>query len=1087
PTALAVVAGSTDAALTWVAGATAARYEVLRSESDDGTTATEVGGDADITALTYMDTGLTAGTTYYYWVRSCTGEVCSAPSAGVNTGNLPSAPPAPAVVVEDEDSTVLTWTTIADATRYEVWRHTADDSAAATEMGGDADIAALTYSDTALSAGTQYYYWLKACTAGATATDCSVFGPVTAVTTTPAPAAELTTAVSSDTAVAISWTEAADVTRYRILRGTTDVVADATELAPSTTITGTSYTDSGLTAGTQYYYWVRACTESGCSTPNPTALTATTAPVAPATAPESAAVTTATATITWAEVTGAASYELYRGTSPDASEATTIGGDTAITAATYDDTELTAGTVYYYWVKACDAATACSGFSAPLAISTTPADAEAPVAAMTDTTSIALTWTEVPGAIRYEVFRADADDSTMATEIGDTADITGLGYTDSALTAATAYSYWVKACAAGADNCSALTTSATVTTAIAAPTAAPTLAVDSDTAITATWTAVESADRYEIWRHIANNSRFAFEIGGDADITELTLADTGLSAGTTYYYWLKACAGDLCSDFSAPATATTSGTGQGGTPEAPISLTATPRSHISISLSWPMSATATTYDVYRGDTGDSAMATKLTTDMIDSDLVFVDSGLTAETEYFYWVQACLATNCSGFSALAKATTLATPTSAPGTPAVPTVVAGTLKGNTLSLEWTRTEEADDYEVWRHIADMSGAATKISGDTNINGLRYDDTGLALATGYYYWLKACNNVGCSEFNTAALNVTTTATATPAVPNTPTTSAVTSSSITVNWMLVTSATSYEVWRNTTDMSGTAMMLPANANAAALSYVDNALTASTTYFYWVKACISADCSDFSASVTVGTMAPPVGAPGPPGALSLTGESANQITISWVSSSTLNVVYELDRGPSASSFTTIQPDLTIAFFTDTGLTASTTYFYRVRACLVNGNNRNCSGYTALTSSMTTAVMTTVDVPVLANLGSVTLMAGTEYVVASPGAGQALSTITFVNSGGAELTGCATTIGSGLPANLSVATTADQSSCVIIGTPLGNQAGTQYSIIATNSGGTSNAATVTIVIQGEPLTPPTNIAVTASVSSTASAS
>ncbi|MCH9662659.1 MAG: fibronectin type III domain-containing protein, partial [Gammaproteobacteria bacterium] len=1179
PTALAVVAGSTDAALTWVAGATAARYEVLRSESDDGTTATEVGGDADITALTYMDTGLTAGTTYYYWVRSCTGEVCSAPSAGVNTGNLPSAPPAPAVVVEDEDSTVLTWTTIADAIRYEVWRHTADDSAAATEIGGDADIAALTYSDTALSAGTQYYYWLKACTAGATATDCSVFGPVTAVTTTPAPAAELTTAVSSDTAVAISWTEAADVTRYRILRGTTDVVADATELVPSTTITGTSYTDSGLTAGTQYYYWVRACTESGCSTPNPTALTATTAPVAPATAPESATVTTATATITWAEVTGAASYELYRGTSPDASEATTIGGDTAITAATYDDTELTAGTVYYYWVKACDAATACSGFSAPLAISTTPADAEAPVAAMTDTTSVALTWTEVPGAIRYEVFRADADDSTMATEIGDTADITGLGYTDSALTAATTYYYWVKACAAGTDNCSALTTSATVTTAIAAPTAAPTLAVDSDTAITATWTAVESADRYEIWRHIANNSRFAFEIGGDADITELTLADTGLSAGTTYYYWLKACAGDLCSDFSAPATATTSGTGQGGTPEAPISLTATALSHVSISLSWPMSATATTYDVYRGDTGDSLMAEKLTTDTVNTDLVFVDSGLTAETEYFYWVQACLATNCSGFSDLAKATTLATPTSAPGTPAVPTVVTGTLKGNTLSLEWTRTEEADDYEVWRHTADMSGAATKISGETNINGLRYDDTGLDLATGYFYWLKACNNVGCSEFNTAALNVTTTATATPAVPNTPTTSAVTSSSITVNWALVTSATSYEVWRNTADMSGAATMLT-TTNDTAVSYVDSTPMASTTYFYWVKACISTDCSDFSASVTVDTMAPPPGAPGAPGALTLTPNSTTQITLTWVASSTsgvtydvfrqasggsdtkihttavsvltyvdsgltestsytyrvvacmsslcstpstqtastmsapppaapgalsltvesatqiavrwgtsstLSVVYELDRGLSATNFANIQSDLANADFTDTGLSASTTYFYRVRACLVSASNRNCSGYTAATSSMTTAVMTTVDVPVLANLGSVTLMAGTEYVVASPGAGQVLSTFTFVNSGGAELTGCAVMVGSGLPANLSVVTTADQSSCVIIGTPLSNRASTQYSIIATNAGGTSNAATVTLVIQGEPLTPPTNIAVTASVSSTASAS
>jgi hypothetical protein len=57
-------------------------------------------------------------------------------------------------------------------------------------------------------------------------------------------------------------------------------------------------------------------------------------------------------TVSWSGVTGAAGYRIYRGTTTDSSAATLIGTSSTTS---YDDTTVTAGSVYNYWVKAYDA------------------------------------------------------------------------------------------------------------------------------------------------------------------------------------------------------------------------------------------------------------------------------------------------------------------------------------------------------------------------------------------------------------------------------------------------------------------------------------------------------------------------------------------------------------------------------------------------------------------------------------------------------------------------------------------------------------------------------------------------------------
>jgi chitodextrinase len=133
----------------------------------------------------------------------------------------------------------------------------------------------------------------------------------------------------------------------------------------------------------------------------------------------------------------------------------------------YSDTGLTAATAYSYTVAACDAAGNCSSPSAPASATTAAApptqDTQAPTvptglaAAATSTSAIYLSWTastDNVGVAGYRVYRG-------ATPLAALGNVTS--YTDTGLTASTAYSYSVAACDI-AGNCSAQSPAASATT-----------------------------------------------------------------------------------------------------------------------------------------------------------------------------------------------------------------------------------------------------------------------------------------------------------------------------------------------------------------------------------------------------------------------------------------------------------------------------------------------------------------------------------------------------------------------------------------------------------------------------------------------
>ncbi len=87
PVQLAVVPGDTKATLTWLPNATST-YTVKRSTTSGGSYATIAEG---VTALTYVDTGLTNGLTYYYVVSGANADGSGPDSAEVSVTPSPLA------------------------------------------------------------------------------------------------------------------------------------------------------------------------------------------------------------------------------------------------------------------------------------------------------------------------------------------------------------------------------------------------------------------------------------------------------------------------------------------------------------------------------------------------------------------------------------------------------------------------------------------------------------------------------------------------------------------------------------------------------------------------------------------------------------------------------------------------------------------------------------------------------------------------------------------------------------------------------------------------------------------------------------
>ncbi len=163
-------------------------------------------------------------------------------------------------------------------------------------------------------------------------------------------------ATPGNQSVSLSWTApfnngGSAITSYNIYRAT----SSGGEALVKSGVTGTSYTDTGLTNGTTYYYEVTAVNGvgEGGSSNEASAVPAPGAPGAPTGLQASGG--NAFVSLLWTGPlndggSAITSYRIYRGTSPGGESSTPIA--TGITATSYVDNTAVNGTTYYYKVSA---------------------------------------------------------------------------------------------------------------------------------------------------------------------------------------------------------------------------------------------------------------------------------------------------------------------------------------------------------------------------------------------------------------------------------------------------------------------------------------------------------------------------------------------------------------------------------------------------------------------------------------------------------------------------------------------------------------------------------------------------------------
>ncbi|WP_127532590.1 glycoside hydrolase family 48 protein [Paenibacillus kobensis] len=215
----------------------------------------------------------------------------------INSGAAPTVPGAPATLAAAAGNAqaTLTWAASSGAASYNVKRASTSGGPYTTVATG---VTGTTYTNTGLTNGTTYYYVVSAVNAaGESVNSAQATATPQAVVTVPAAPTALTATAGSAQAT-LAWTASAGATSYNVKRATT---TGGPYTTVATGVTGTTYTNTGLTNGTTYYYVVTAVNSAGESA-NSAQASAT--PQAVVTVPAAPTALTATAgsaqaTLTW--------------------------------------------------------------------------------------------------------------------------------------------------------------------------------------------------------------------------------------------------------------------------------------------------------------------------------------------------------------------------------------------------------------------------------------------------------------------------------------------------------------------------------------------------------------------------------------------------------------------------------------------------------------------------------------------------------------------------------------------------------------------------------------------------------------------
>ena len=614
-------------------------------------------------------------------------------------------------------------------------------------------------------------------------------------TTPPSVPTGLAASAISGNGATLSWAGSTDnvggsgVAGYIVLRNGVAI----------TTVAGTSYGDTGLSASTSYSYTVEAKDNAGnISTASAPLVVKTSTPdILPPTAPGTPVAGSVTATavsLSWAAATdnvGVVLYDIYRNNALIGTSTTT----------SFTDSSVAPGTSYSYTIKAVDGAGNISLASTALSVST-PIGNIATVyyqAANSWTTvnihyGINNVWTTVPGV---SMSAACTGWMVKAINLGTAASFqavfnNGNNVWDNNSNANYTLSGGISAIANGKVTTGTSPCPTPDTTPPSVPAGLAVSALTS-TSLTLSWAA--STDNVAVTGYyvLRNGSKIA-------TVTGTSYADSGLSPGTAYSYTVHAFdAAANVSVASSALVATTPGGSDTQPPTVPANLVVTPLSSTSVTVSWA----ASTDNV--GVAGYQVWATNVAV-VVKGATSYTFTNLLPGTGYNFTVRAFDA--AGNYSALAPAVHLVTTggsdTQPPTTPTGLTLKTAT--ATSLTLSWNAATDnvgVAGYQVW-----LGNQAVKVTATS------YTFAGLPPSTAYNATVRAYDAAGNYSTLAPVLAVKTLSSngqdvTPPSQPANLAASTTSSSGFTVSWTASTDnvgVVGYQVWIGNvaTKVSGT-------------------------------------------------------------------------------------------------------------------------------------------------------------------------------------------------------------------------------------------------------------------------------------------
>lgn len=772
--------------LTWTNAVGETGYNVYQWDGSAWQKITASPLAADTTS--YQVTGLTANTTYYFYVSAfnASGKSDSASVTIATLGARPSSPE-PLVVTATSASTIdLKWTNSKGETGYDVfqWTNGAWQKITNTPLAADSTA----YSVTGLASGTTYYFYVSAFN-NSGRTD-AAYQSATTFSAGPAVPGNFTVQAISSSRIDLSWSDVAGESGYRVY----DWTGTGWHLTTTLNANVTSYSATGLTAGKTYYYYVEAFNATGVGAA--TWKSATTF----VSAPDPLKLTVVSNTqinLSWTDVAGETGYRVF---SWNGSSWQQRGAALAANVTSYQATGLNANTRYWFYVEAFNASSSAASASQSAMTAGSGPTSPAPLLATAVSESVVnLTWTDSVGETSYNVYQWNGSNWGNPTSVA--ANVTS--YQVTGLSPATTYYFLVGAVGSGVTTYADY---ATVKTLAGAPSEFTSFDVTAISAsqIKLSWSDVSGETEYRVYRWTGSQWQFRQSLAADTT----TYTDSGLNASTTYYYYIEAknSFGSAYVDYKSATT------WLGVAPAVPIAFSAAPVSSTSVDLSWNLSAGATGYRVYQWN-GSSWFSIANLGSTASSYAV---SGLLGGTTYYFYVAAY---NSQGTANTdwAAVTTLAQK------PVLTAKAADTDGFTRIDLSWTDITGEQGYHVYR----WNGATWAQIASLAANATSYTDTGRIAGSTYYYYVEAYGAFGTSNSDSQTVMTWV------SIPNPLTLTALSSSSASVSWGNVTGENGYRIY----EWNGSSWFVLINNLAAdTTSYTVTGLSSHSTYYFYVEA-----------------------------------------------------------------------------------------------------------------------------------------------------------------------------------------------------------------------------------------------------------